>query len=129
MKMAKKTGIEGHCQEVEACLRKNNGKYAYQLVKDIQKNLVNLHPYNTSQENALLGSLKYLSDEKSNAQTLTTDEADEDPTAHDSPRIPDEEYFTILQEDVKAAVKAPKTGSQLELTTYQHTLRKHLVQK
>ena len=35
MKMAKETWIQGQCQEVEACLRKNNSKKAYQLVKDL----------------------------------------------------------------------------------------------
>ena len=35
MKMAKETWIQGQCQEVEACLRKNNCKQAYQLVKDL----------------------------------------------------------------------------------------------
>ena len=35
MKMAKETLIQGQCQEVEACLRKNNSKKAYQLVKDL----------------------------------------------------------------------------------------------
>ena len=35
MKMAKETWIQGQCQEVEACLRKNNNKKAYQLVKDL----------------------------------------------------------------------------------------------
>ena len=34
MKMAKENWIQGQCQEVEACLRKNNNKKAYQLVKD-----------------------------------------------------------------------------------------------
>ena len=34
MKMAKETWIQGQCQEVEACLRKNNSKKAYQLVND-----------------------------------------------------------------------------------------------
>ena len=33
MKMAKETWIQGQCQKVEACLRKNNSKKAYQLVK------------------------------------------------------------------------------------------------
>ena len=32
--MAKETWIQGQCQEAEACLRKNNSKKAYQLVKD-----------------------------------------------------------------------------------------------
>ena len=35
MKLAKETWIQGQCQEVEACLRKNNSKKAYQLVKDL----------------------------------------------------------------------------------------------
>ena len=35
MKMAKETWIQGHCQEVEAYLRKNNSKKAYTLVKDL----------------------------------------------------------------------------------------------
>ena len=35
MKMAKETWIQGQCQEVEPCLRKNNSKKAYQLVKDL----------------------------------------------------------------------------------------------
>ena len=35
MKVAKKTRIQGQCQEVEACLRKNNSKKAHQLVKDL----------------------------------------------------------------------------------------------
>ena len=35
MKMAKETWIQGQGQEVEAYLRKNNNKKAYQLVKDL----------------------------------------------------------------------------------------------
>ena len=35
MKMVKETWIQGQCQEVEACLRKNNSKKAYQVVKDL----------------------------------------------------------------------------------------------
>ena len=35
IKMAKETWIQGQCQEVEACLRKNNSKKAYRLVKDL----------------------------------------------------------------------------------------------
>ena len=37
MKIAKKTWIKSQCQEVEACLRKNNCKKAYQLVNDLSK--------------------------------------------------------------------------------------------
>ena len=35
MEMAKETWIQDQCQEVEACIRKNNSKKAYQLVKDL----------------------------------------------------------------------------------------------
>ena len=35
MKMAKETWIQGKCQGVEACPRKNKSKKAYQLVKDL----------------------------------------------------------------------------------------------
>ena len=33
--MAKETWIQGQCQEAEECLRMNNSKKAYQLVKDL----------------------------------------------------------------------------------------------
>ena len=33
--MAKETWIQGQCQEVEVCLRKNNSKKVYLLVKDL----------------------------------------------------------------------------------------------
>ena len=35
MKMANETWIQGKCQEVEACLRKNNSQKACKLVKDL----------------------------------------------------------------------------------------------
>ena len=35
MEMAKESWIQSQCREVEACLRKNNSKKAYQLVKDL----------------------------------------------------------------------------------------------
>ena len=35
IKMAKEIWIQGQCQEAKACLRKNNSKKAYQLVKDL----------------------------------------------------------------------------------------------
>ena len=35
MKIAKETWIQGQCQEVQACLRNNNSKKAYQLVKNL----------------------------------------------------------------------------------------------
>ena len=35
LKMAQETWIQGQCQEAEACLRKNNSKKGYQLVRDL----------------------------------------------------------------------------------------------
>ena len=35
MKMTKETWIQEQCQEVEACVRKNNSNKAYQLVEDL----------------------------------------------------------------------------------------------
>ena len=49
MKMAKETLKQGQCDEVEVCIRKNNDKKAYQLVKDLTtENMVNLQLYKTS---------------------------------------------------------------------------------
>ena len=69
MKMAKESLIQGQCQEVEACLRKNNSKKAYQLVKDLtERYRVNLQPYKTSrgsdsEENEILNRwTEYCSD-------------------------------------------------------------------
>ena len=35
MNVSRETWMQGQCQEVEACFRKNNNKKAYQLVKDL----------------------------------------------------------------------------------------------
>ena len=35
IKMVKETWIKGQCKEVEVCIRKNNSKKTYQLVKDL----------------------------------------------------------------------------------------------
>ena len=73
MKMAKETWIQGQCQEVEACLRKNNNKKAYQLVKDLTaENRVNLQPYKTSRGSVSQRRMKSLTGGQSTAQTFTT---------------------------------------------------------
>ena len=49
MKVSRETWMQGQCQEVEACFRKNNSKKAYQLVKDLTtEKQGNLHPIKTS---------------------------------------------------------------------------------
>ena len=73
MKMTKETWTQGQCQEVEACLRKNNSKKAYQLVKDLtQRNRVNLQPYKTSRGSVSQRRMKSLTGGQSTAQTFTT---------------------------------------------------------
>ena len=68
MKMAKETWLQG--QEVEACLRKNNSKKAYQLFKDL-RNRVNLQPYKTSRGGVAQRRMKSLTGRQSTAQAFT----------------------------------------------------------
>ena len=110
MKMAKETWIQGQCQEVEACLRKNNSKKAYQLVKDLttekQGKSTTIQDKSgkcLTEENEILNRwTEYCSD-------LYNYETDGDPIL-DCPQIPDEEHRPILREVVEAAVKALKMG-------------------
>ena len=111
MKMAKETWIQGQCQEVEACLRKNYSKKAYQLVKDLatekQGQSTTIQDKSgkcLTEENEILNRwTAYCSD-------LYNYETDGDPIVLDCPQIPDEEHHPILREEVEAAVKALKMG-------------------
>ena len=111
MKMAKETWIQDQCQEVEACLRKNNSKTAYQLVKDLttekQGKSTTIQDKSgkcLTEENEILNRwTEYCSD-------LYNYETDGDPIVLDCPQIPDEEHHPILREEVEAAVKALKMG-------------------
>ena len=108
MKMAKETWIQG--QEVEARLRKNNSKKAYQLVKDLttekQGKSTTIQDKSgkcLTEENEILHRwTEYCSD-------LYNYETDGVPIVLDCPQIPDEEHHPILGE-VEAAVKALKMG-------------------
>ena len=95
MKMAKETWIQGQCQEVEACLRKNNSKKAYQLVKDLttekQSKSTTIQDKSGSVSQR---RMKSLTGGQSTAQTFTT--TDGDPIVLDCPQIPDEEHHPIL---------------------------------
>ena len=110
MKMGKETWIQGQCQEVEACLRKNNSKKAYQLVKDLttekQGKSTTIQDKSgkcLTEENEILNRwTEYCSD-------LYNYETDGDPTVLDCPQIPDEEHHPILREEVEA-VKALRMG-------------------
>ena len=74
--MAKETWIQGQCQEVEACLRKNNSKKAYQLVKDLttekQGTIPYFLPYKISRGSVSQRRMKSLTGGQSTAQTFTT---------------------------------------------------------
>ena len=111
MKMAKETWIQDQCQEVEGCLRKNNSKKAYQLVKDLttekqgkSSTIQDKSGKCLTEENGILKRwTEYCSD-------LYNYETDGVPIVLDCPQIPDKEHHPILREEVEAAVKALKMG-------------------
>ena len=96
---------------MEAWLRKNNGKKAYQLVKDLttekQGKSTTIQDKSgkcLTEENEILNRwTEYCSD-------LYNYETDGDPIVLDCPQVPDEEHHPILREEVKAAVEALKMG-------------------
>ena len=111
MKMANETWKQGQCQEGEACLRTNNNKKAYQLVKALT---TEKHGKSTTiqdksgkcltEQNEILNRwTEYCSD-------LYNYETEGDPIVLDRSQIPDEEHHPILREEVEAAVKALKMG-------------------
>ena len=109
MKMAKGTWIQGQYQEVEAGLRKNNSKKAYQLIKDLTTEKQGKST--TIQDK----SAKCLTEEHEilnrwteYCSALYNYETDGDPMVLDCPQIPDEERGPIPREEVETAVKALK---------------------
>ena len=102
--------IQGQCQEVEACLRKNNSKKAYQLVKDLttekQGKSTTIQDKSgkcLTEENEILNRwTEYYSDLYTIRLMRTI--------VLDCPQIPDEEHHPILREEMEAAVKALKMG-------------------
>ena len=103
--------IQGQCQEVEVCLRKNNSKKAYQLVKDLttekQGKSTTIQDKSgkcLKEQNEILNRwTEYCSD-------LYNYDTDEDPIELDSPQVLDEEHHPMLREEAEAAVKALKMG-------------------
>ena len=98
-------------QEVEACLRKNNSKKAYQLVKDLT---TEKQGKSTTIQDKLRKCLK---EEKETLNRWTeyyselyNYETEGDPIVLDCPQIPDIEHYSIVREEVEAAVKALKMG-------------------
>ena len=98
MKMAKETWIPGQGQEVEACLRMNNSKKAYQLVKDLtteeqgkSTTIQDKSGTRLTEENGILSRLtEYCSD-------IYNYEPDGDPIVLDCPQISGEE-ITLFYE-------------------------------
>ena len=117
MKMTKETWIQGQSQEVEACLRKNNSKKAYQPVKDLttekQDKSITIQDKSgkrLTEENANLNKgTEYCSD-LYNYETDGWPSTLGDQRILGCPQIPDEEHHPILREEVEAAVKALKMG-------------------
>ena len=120
MKMAKETWIQGQCHEVEACLRKNNNKKAYQLAKDLttekQGKSTTLQDKSGKclrEKNEILNRwTEYCSD-------LHNYETEGYPIVLDCPQIPDEEHHPILREEVKATAKRWRWESLPAWLTYQ----------
>ena len=96
MKMTKEIWIQAPCQEVEACLRKNNSK-AYQLVKDLttekQGKTTTIQDksgkYLTEENEIFNRWTEYCSD-------LYNYETEGGPLVLDCPQIPDAEHHSIL---------------------------------
>ena len=111
MKMTKETWIQGKCQEVETCLRNNNSKKAYRLVKELTTDkqgksttIRDKSGKSLTEDNQILNRwTEYCSD-------LYKYETDGNPIVFDCPHIPDEEHHPILREEVEAANKALKIG-------------------
>ena len=98
-----------------ACLRTNNSKRAYQLVKDLttekQGKSTSIQDKSgkcLTEENEIL-KVERCSD-------LYNYETDGDPIVLDCPQIPHEEHHPILREEVEAAVKALKMGKSAWIT-------------
>ena len=97
MKMAKETWIQGQCHEMEACLRKNNSKNAYQLVKGLttekQGKSTTIQDKSgkcLTEENEILNRwTEYYSD-------IYNYETEGDPVVLDCTQIPDEDDHPIL---------------------------------
>ena len=90
--------MQGQCQEVETCFRKNNSKKAHKLVKDLTTEKQGKST--TIQDK----SGKCLTDEKEILNRVTeycsdiyNYETDWDPIVLDCPQIPDEEHHPILR--------------------------------
>ena len=111
MKLAKQTWIQSQCQDVEACLRKNNSKKAYQLVKDQTREkqgktttIQDKSGKCLTEENEILNRWTEYCADRYNFET------EGDQILLDCPQTPDAEDHPILREEVEAAIKALNMG-------------------
>ena len=110
LKMAKETWIQGQCQEVEACLRKNNSKKEYQIVKNLTTEKQGKSTTIQDKSGKCLRGNEILNRWTEYCSDLYNYETDGDPIVFDCPQIPDEEHHPIVRKEVEAAVKALKIG-------------------
>ena len=126
MKKTKENWTGERCRESEENLRKNNGKTAYQHVKDLTT--VKQGKATTVQNH----SGKCLNEEREILNQWTefcTDlydhKANGDISALDCPQTDTEEDHPILRTELEAAVQSLKKGSWLQSTTSQQNWSKH----
>ena len=111
MKTAKETWIQGQRLEVEACLRKNNSKKVYQLVKDLttQKQGKSTTIQDKSGK-CLTEENEILNRQTEYCSNLYNYETEKDLIVLHCRHIPDEEHHPSLREEMEAAVKRLKIG-------------------
>ena len=97
MKVTKETCVRSQCQKVEACLRKNNSKKAYQLVKDLT---AERQGKSTTIQDKLRRCLAEEHEIRNRWTEYSLDlcnyEIDGDPTVLACRQIPDQEHHAIL---------------------------------
>ncbi|KAK2189385.1 hypothetical protein NP493_108g04017 [Ridgeia piscesae] len=118
MKKAKLNWMEGQCQDIEDSMKKNNSKTTYQLVKDLtstkQGRTTTIQDKDgkcLTEEQDILNRWSEYSSELYNYRAIG------DPEVLNVPPATDNDNYPILREEVEAAVKSLKKGSQHERTT------------
>ena len=120
VKKAKEDWIGAQCEEIETCLKKNNSKRTYQLVKDLTSEKQGRS--STIQEK----SGKCLTEEKEILSRWTEycSEPYNYESCGDCSQPPEEDLQQILCEEVEIAVASLKKGNLPELIIYQQNLFK-----
>ena len=116
VKKAKEDWIGAQCEEIETCLKKNNSKRAYQLVKDLTSEKQGRSP--TFQDRAW----KYLTEDKvilsrwtEYCSELYNQKSCGDNSELDCSQPPNEDLQPILREEVESAVALLKKGESADV--------------